>query len=95
MCVFFWDRSGKGGVAHNILPLDKEEQPKDEEIEMEEDDGDLDIGIIPGHICCKGNKHNKDQNYDVEPENRCIYGIQVIEMTVMYNPETREHKKCD
>jgi len=40
-------------------------------------------------------QYHKDQNNDIKPENRGIDGIEMVEKTVMGNPERCENQKRD
>ena len=77
----------------DIVPVNGKEKPDGEQVEVEEDDGDLHVGIIPGDACREGDEDDAYQNEDVQPEYLGIDGMQGMEMPVVEDPEDRKQKK--
>ena len=60
---------------------------------MEEQHGDLDYGIVPGHISGEWDEYNGNEEYDIDPEKMRINGADEMELAMMTQPEAGNNEK--
>jgi hypothetical protein len=52
----------------NIMQVVREDEPDNQDIDVEEQHGDLDLRIISGHISGEGYENKRNEQEDVNPE---------------------------
>ena len=69
------------------MHLVRKDEPDNQNIDMEKQDGDLDFGIVPGHIRGEWYENNGNKEDDVDPEQTGINCADEMELAMMTQPE--------
>jgi len=72
----------------NILQVKYKNEPDNQNIDVEKQNGNLDIWIISGNIRGKGNEDNRNEQEDGNPEQTGIDRADTMELAVVIQPET-------
>jgi hypothetical protein len=72
-----------------------ENEPDDENVDVEEQHGNQDIGVVSSHVGGKWYKDNRNKQEYVNPEQTGIDCADEMELAVMIQPETRKNQKSD
>jgi hypothetical protein len=68
-----------------------EDETNNQNIDMEEQHGNQDIGVISSYIGGEWYKDDRTQEENVNPEQSGINSADEMELTMMIQPETREN----
>jgi hypothetical protein len=72
-----------------------EDEPDNQNIDVEEQRGYLDIGVISGYICGERYEDNRYKQEDGNPEQMGIDIADEMELAVMIQPESCENQKSE
>jgi hypothetical protein len=73
----------------------REDEPDNQNIDVKEQYGDLDIRVISGHISGEGYENKRNEQGDVNPEQTGIDSADEMELAGMIQPETGKNQKSD